>query len=248
MLLILANWIDEYIRAVGVLNYITLRAVLATLTALGIGLFLGPAVIRKLTAMKVGQAVRDDGPQTHLIKTGTPTMGGALILLSIGLTTLLWADLSNRFVWAVMIVTIGFGAVGWVDDYRKVVHQDPRGLPGRWKYFWQSVIGILAAIYLAFSVPAQSNAQALDLFIQWVSNGFSISCDTYTAIPTRAIATPTAIRLYVNKYTDTARATVTIRNIYFSIIHLDDNKSLVAYCETVGTAWDYTPEHDRHPA
>ena len=178
MLLILANWIDEYIRAVGVLNYITLRAVLATLTALGIGLFLGPAVIRKLTAMKVGQAVRDDGPQTHLIKTGTPTMGGALILLSIGLTTLLWADLSNRFVWAVMIVTIGFGAVGWVDDYRKVVHQDPRGLPGRWKYFWQSVIGILAAIYLAFSVPAQSNAQALDLFIQWVSNGFSISLPT----------------------------------------------------------------------
>lgn len=108
MLLILANWIDEYIRAAAVLNYITLRAVLATLTALGIGLFLGPAVIRKLTAMKVGQAVRDDGPQTHLIKTGTPTMGGALILLSIGLTTLLWADLSNRFVWAVMIVTIGF--------------------------------------------------------------------------------------------------------------------------------------------
>ena len=175
MLLIIADWLDQYIRAFNVLSYITLRAVLAALTALGIGLVLGPMVIRKLTAMKFGQAVRDDGPQTHLIKSGTPTMGGALILLAIGLTTFLWADLSNRFVWAVMLVTLGFGAVGWVDDYRKVVRQDPTGLPARWKYFWQSVIGVVAAVYLAFSVPAQSNAQALELFTQWVSNGFSIS-------------------------------------------------------------------------
>jgi phospho-N-acetylmuramoyl-pentapeptide-transferase len=174
MLLMLVQWLDDYIRVIGVLNYITLRSVLATLTALGIGLFLGPMVIRKLTAMKVGQAVRDDGPQTHLVKTGTPTMGGALILLSIGITTVLWADLSNRFVWAVILVTLGFGAVGWVDDYRKVVFQDPRGLASRWKYFWQSVIGIIAAVYLAFSVPAQSNEQALQLFMQWVSNGFSL--------------------------------------------------------------------------
>jgi phospho-N-acetylmuramoyl-pentapeptide-transferase len=174
MILWLVDWLDQYIRAITVLNYITLRAVFATLTALGIGLFLGPAVIRKLTLMKVGQAVRDDGPQTHLIKSGTPTMGGALILLAIGMTTLLWADLSNRFVWAVILVTMGFGAVGWVDDYRKVVNQDPKGLPARWKYFWQSLIGIVAAVYLAFSVPAQSNAQALELFIQWISNGFSI--------------------------------------------------------------------------
>jgi phospho-N-acetylmuramoyl-pentapeptide-transferase len=175
MLLIFADWLEHYIRAVSVLNYITLRAVLAALTALGIGLFLGPMVIRKLTRMKVGQAVRDDGPQTHLIKAGTPTMGGALILLSIGFTTVLWADLTNRFVWAVILVTMGFGAVGWVDDYRKVVNQDPKGLPGRWKYFWQSLIGIVAAIYLAFSVPAQSNAQAIDLFLQWINNGFSIT-------------------------------------------------------------------------
>ncbi len=175
MLLILADWLEQYIRAVNVLNYITLRAVLAALTALGIGLFLGPMVIRKLTEMKVGQAVRDDGPQTHLVKAGTPTMGGALILLSIGLTTLLWADLSNRFVWAVILVTMGFGAVGWVDDYRKVVYRDPTGLPGRWKYFWQSLIGVVAAVYLAFSVPAQSNAQAIELFLQWVNNGFSIT-------------------------------------------------------------------------
>jgi phospho-N-acetylmuramoyl-pentapeptide-transferase len=172
MFLILVNWLDDYIRAITVLNYITLRAVLATLTALAIGLILGPWVIRRLTQMKMGQAVRDDGPATHLVKSGTPTMGGALILLSLGVTTLLWADLSNRFVWAVILVTMGFGAVGWVDDYRKVVRQDPKGLPARWKYAWQSVIGVIAAIYLAFSVPAQSNAQALDLFLAWVQSGF----------------------------------------------------------------------------
>ena len=175
MLLMLADWLEQYIRAFNVFGYITLRAVLAAMTALGIGLFLGPTVIRKLTEMKVGQAVRDDGPQTHLVKSGTPTMGGALILLAIGTTTLLWADLSNRFVWAVILVTMGFGAVGWVDDYRKVVERDPRGLPARWKYFWQSLIGILAAIYLAFSVPATSNAQALELFGQWVSSGFTVT-------------------------------------------------------------------------
>ena len=175
MLLIFFDWLEQYVRAVGVFNYITLRAVMATLTALGIGLFLGPAVIRKLTELKVGQAVRDDGPQTHLVKTGTPTMGGALILLAIGITTILWADLSNRFVWVLIVVTMGFGAVGWVDDYRKVVNQDPRGLPARWKYFWQSLIGIVAAIYLAFSVPAQSNAQALELFTQWISSGFNMT-------------------------------------------------------------------------
>jgi phospho-N-acetylmuramoyl-pentapeptide-transferase len=175
MLLIFFDWLEQYVRAVSVFNYITLRAVMATLTALGLGLFLGPAVIRKLTELKVGQAVRDDGPQTHLVKTGTPTMGGALILLAIGITTILWADLSNRFIWVLILVTMGFGAVGWVDDYRKVVNQDPRGLPARWKYFWQSLIGIVAAIYLAFSVPAQSNAQALELFTQWVSSGFNMT-------------------------------------------------------------------------
>jgi len=175
MLLILADWLEQYIRAFNVLGYITLRAVFAALTALGIGLFFGPMVIRKLTEMKVGQAVRDDGPQTHLVKSGTPTMGGALILIAIVVATLLWADLTNRFVWAVLIVTIGFGAIGWVDDYRKVVDRDPTGLPARWKYLWQSVIGVLAAIYLVFSVAATSNAQAWDLFVQWISNGFSIA-------------------------------------------------------------------------
>jgi phospho-N-acetylmuramoyl-pentapeptide-transferase len=127
MLLELLQWLAQDIRAFNVFNYLTLRAVLAAATALAIGLAAGPWVIRKLTELKIGQAVRSDGPQTHLSKTGTPTMGGALILISIGVTTLLWADLSNRFVWVVLIVTVGFGWIGWVDDYRKVVHRNPKG-------------------------------------------------------------------------------------------------------------------------
>ncbi|MEY2777055.1 MAG: phospho-N-acetylmuramoyl-pentapeptide-transferase [Pseudomonadota bacterium] len=169
MLLFLIDLLQGYIKGLGVFGYLTLRAVMATLTALGLGLLLGPWVIRRLTALKIGQAVRTDGPQTHLVKAGTPTMGGALILLSIGVTTMLWADLSNRFVWIVLVVTLGLGAVGWVDDYRKVVYKDPKGLPGKWKYFWQSVIGIVAAVALVFSVSANSNAEAWTLFWSWVS-------------------------------------------------------------------------------
>ncbi|MEY3015710.1 MAG: phospho-N-acetylmuramoyl-pentapeptide-transferase [Burkholderiaceae bacterium] len=175
MLLALIDYLDTLIKGFGVFGYLTLRAVMATLTALLLGLVLGPWVIRKLSLLKIGQAVRDDGPQTHLIKAGTPTMGGALILLSIAVTTLLWADLSNRFVWIVLIVTMGLGAVGWVDDYRKVVYRDPKGLPAKWKYFWQSVIGLVAALWLVFSVSAPTNAAAWQLFIQWIQNGFVLS-------------------------------------------------------------------------
>ncbi len=174
MLLELAQWLARDVRGFSVFNYITLRAVLATLTALAIGLLAGPMLIRKLAELKIGQAVRDDGPRTHLAKTGTPTMGGALILVAIGTATLLWADLSNRFVWVVLIVTLGFGAIGWVDDWRKVVHRDPRGMPAREKFFWQSLIGLAAALWLAFAVPAQSNAQALEFFRQWIDAGFAL--------------------------------------------------------------------------
>ncbi len=158
MLLVLAQWLAKDIRAFNVFNYITLRAVLACLTALLITFLIGPLIIRKLTAYKVGQAVRDDGPQSHLTKAGTPTMGGALILAAITITVLLWGDLQNRLVWVVLWVTLGFGAIGWVDDYRKVVHRNPKGLPARWKFFWQSVIGVVAACFLAFytSLPAQT--------------------------------------------------------------------------------------------
>ena len=174
MLLELSRWLAEDIRAFGVFNYLTLRAVLACATALLVGLVAGPMVIRKLTQYKIGQSVRDDGPQTHLAKAGTPTMGGALVLIGIGISTLLWADLSNRFVWVVMIVTFGFGWIGWVDDYRKVVYRNPKGLPAKWKYFWQSVVGLISAFYLAFAVSAQSGQEVFDLFVQWVDSGFSM--------------------------------------------------------------------------
>ena len=175
MLLELAQWLAKDIRTFGVFNYITLRAVLSCLTALAISLIAGPYVIRKLTAYKIGQSVRDDGPKSHLTKAGTPTMGGALVLISILVTTLLWADLSNRFIWVVLLVTFGFGAIGWVDDYRKVVHRNPKGLPARTKFLWQSLIGLVAAVYLAFAVPAPNTAQIGELFMQWVNSGFAMN-------------------------------------------------------------------------
>ena len=174
MLLALANWLAPDVRTFNVFSYITLRAVLAAMTALVISFVVGPRMIRKLTQYKIGQAVRDDGPQSHLPKAGTPTMGGALILVSIAITTLLWADLRNRFVWVVLLVTLGFGAIGWIDDYRKVVYRNSKGLSMRAKFVAQSVIGLLAAIYLAFSVSAPSNTRFLQLFIAWLVSGFSL--------------------------------------------------------------------------
>ncbi len=174
MLLELAQWLAKDYRAFNVFNYITLRAVLATMTALTISFIAGPAFIRWLAAKKIGQSVRSDGPQTHLAKSGTPTMGGGLILISLTLSTLLWADLSNRFIWIVLIVTLGYGAVGWVDDWRKVVYRNPDGLSARAKYFWQSAIGIAAAIYIAFSISAPDNERVLRLFFQWVGSGFTL--------------------------------------------------------------------------
>ena len=174
MLVWLAQNFQQDFGFLRLFTFITFRAVFATLTALLIGMVAGPAVIRMLTRMKVGQAVRQDGPQSHLVKNGTPTMGGVLILIGIAVSTLLWADLSNRFVWIVLIVTMGFGAIGWVDDYRKVVHRDPEGMRSREKFFWQSLIGLVAAIYLAFSVSEVSNMKVLDLFVAWVRSGFSL--------------------------------------------------------------------------
>ncbi len=171
-------WLSQFYQAdfgpLRVFNFITFRAVFATMTALAIGLCAGPAVIRMLTRMKVGQAVRSDGPQTHLVKTGTPTMGGVLMLIAIAISIFLWADFSNRFIWPLLLVTFGFGAIGWVDDYRKVVNKDPEGMRSREKFFWQSLIGLAAALYLAFSVAAPSNSKVSDLFVEWVQSGFSM--------------------------------------------------------------------------
>jgi phospho-N-acetylmuramoyl-pentapeptide-transferase len=175
MLLYLSEWLGRDVRAFNVFTYITLRAVLGTMTALLISFVIGPKMIVWLARMKIGQAVRDDGPQTHLTKAGTPTMGGALILVSIAITTLLWADLDNRFVWVVLLVTLGFGAVGWVDDWRKVVYRNPKGLSARAKLAWQSLIGVVAAVYLAFSVSAPDNAKLLQLFVAWVQSGFALN-------------------------------------------------------------------------
>ncbi|WP_439892229.1 phospho-N-acetylmuramoyl-pentapeptide-transferase [Ralstonia sp. 25C] len=175
MLLALAQWLQNDYGFLRVFNYLTFRAVMASLTALVIGLGFGPAVIRRLTAMKVGQAVRTDGPQTHLVKAGTPTMGGVLVLIGIAVSTLLWADWGNRFIWIVLLVTLGYGAVGWVDDYRKVVHRDPKGMSSREKFFWQTLIGLFAAAYLAFSVSETSNMRVLELFMDWVRSGLSLN-------------------------------------------------------------------------
>ena len=174
MLVLLAERLEQYARAFNVFGYITLRAVLATMTALVISFVVGPRMIAWLTRMKIGQSVRDDGPQTHLAKAGTPTMGGALILVSIIVTTLLWGNLTNRFVWVVLLVTAGFGAIGWVDDWRKVVHRNPKGLSARTKFLWQSLIGLAAAVYLAFSVSAPDNIQFFNLLSAWVGSGFNI--------------------------------------------------------------------------
>ncbi|MCD6076271.1 MAG: mraY [Ramlibacter sp.] len=178
MLVSLAAWLQSHGSEFGflrVVQYLTFRAVMAAMTALLIGIVAGPWVIRRLTALKIGQPVREYAMQTHLAKSGTPTMGGVLILISIAVSTILWFDWTNRFVWIVMLVTLGFGAIGWVDDWRKVVNKDPEGMPSREKYFWQSVIGLIAALYLAFSVSETTNVRVLGLFYDWVRSGFDMN-------------------------------------------------------------------------
>jgi phospho-N-acetylmuramoyl-pentapeptide-transferase len=170
-------WLAQFSPDIGFLNvfrYITFRAVGACATALTLGLFFGPPVIAWLREMKVGQAVRTDGPQTHLSKSGTPTMGGVLVLISIGVATLLWMDLTNRFVWVVMIVTFGFGWIGWVDDYRKVVNKDPNGMRAKEKYAWQTLIGLAAAIYLAFTVSTPNVEKSFSLLVNWLASGMTM--------------------------------------------------------------------------
>src|SRR6476659_9158920 len=171
MLLSLASWLQTQgpeFAWLRVVQYITFRAVLAAMTALLIGIIAGPWVIRRLTALKIGQPVRGYAMQSHLVKSGTPTMGGVLILISIAGSPLLWFDWTNRCVWSVLVVTLGFGAIGWVDDWRKVVRKDPEGMRSREKYFWQSVIGLVAAAYLLFSISESSNWRVLELFYAWV--------------------------------------------------------------------------------
>ncbi|EAQ99028.1 phospho-N-acetylmuramoyl-pentapeptide-transferase [Congregibacter litoralis] len=159
MLMILADYLAQFESAFRVFQYLTLRGILAAGTALLISLLVGPVMIRRLSYYQVGQSVRSDGPESHLEKSGTPTMGGALILVAIAISTLLWADLSNAYVWVALLVTAAFGAVGWVDDYRKVVERNHRGLPARWKYLWQSVAGLSAAVFLFMTADSPVTTQ-----------------------------------------------------------------------------------------
>lgn len=169
MLLWLSEYLAQFYHPFHVFQYLTLRGILATLTALLISLLIGPHMINRLSFHQVGQNIRDDGPKSHLSKAGTPTMGGALILLSITLSTLLWSDWTNRYIWIVLAVTLGFGAIGWVDDYRKLILKNSRGLPARWKYFWQSVIGIFAAVLLYYIARSPVETSLLVPFLKQIA-------------------------------------------------------------------------------
>ncbi len=166
MLLALAEYLSQYYSAFNVFSYLTLRAILGILTALSIALLVGPFVIKKLSVRQIGQVVRNDGPESHLSKAGTPTMGGALILVAIAVSTLLWGDLTNHYVWVVLLVTLSFGIVGWIDDYKKVVHKNTKGLIARYKYFWQSIIGLVASIFLYISAQTPEETLLLIPFMK----------------------------------------------------------------------------------
>ena len=185
MLLELFRSMADAFPAFNVFNYLTLRAVLAALTAMAIGFALGPWMIARLKNLHFGQAVRTEGPKTHLVKDGTPTMGGALILFAITVSTLLWADLSNRFIWVVLFVTLGYGAIGWIDDYRKVVYHNPKGMSAREKFSWQSVIGLAAAFYLVFALSVPAGGTLTETIAGWVESGFplEISENLHLLIP-----------------------------------------------------------------
>ncbi|WP_119394033.1 phospho-N-acetylmuramoyl-pentapeptide-transferase [Salinibius halmophilus] len=189
----LSQWLSQFDPSFVSLQYVTLRAIFAALTALGVALVIGPGYISWLKHYQIGQAVRDDGPRSHLSKAGTPTMGGGLIILSIVVSALIWGDLTNIYLWLVLAVTIGFGAVGWVDDYRKVVEKNPRGLPAKWKYFWQSVVGLTVAVVL-FNIAKtpEETSLLIPLFKDlWIPLGFGFIIFTYFVI----VGTSNAVNL-----------------------------------------------------
>ncbi|EGL56122.1 phospho-N-acetylmuramoyl-pentapeptide-transferase [Methylophaga thalassica] len=166
MLLLLSDYLSQFYSGFSVFQYLTLRAILGVMTALGIALIIGPTMIRHLSFRQIGQVVRQDGPESHFSKKGTPTMGGALILVAIAVSTLLWADLSNRYIWVVLVITLAFGLIGFVDDYIKLVRQDPRGLISRYKYFWQSVFGGGAAVFLYMTTTVPAETQLIVPFVK----------------------------------------------------------------------------------
>jgi len=249
MLLWLADYLQQFYSGFNLFQYLTIRGILGVITAFLISLLLGPYMIRKLSVKQIGQTVRDDGPESHLIKAGTPTMGGALILAAIGISTILWADLENRFVWTSLLTTLAFGVVGWIDDYRKLVYKDPKGLASRWKYFWQSVIGLVAAIYLFES--AQSDVEitliipffknvAINmagwyiLFTYFVivgtSNAVNLTdgLDGLAILPTVLVAGALGVFAYLTGHVNFAE--------YLSIPYVPGTGELIIFCGTIAGA------------
>lgn len=249
MLMLLADFLTRYESFFGVFQYLTLRGILAAVTALLISLMVGPVMIRRLNHYQVGQTVRSDGPQTHLGKSGTPTMGGALILVGIAVSTLLWADLSNMYVWVALLVTGLFGAVGWVDDYRKVVERDSRGLPARWKYLWQSLIGLAAALFLYWVVDVPVTTQLYVPFFKDViielglvfillsyfvivgaSNAVNLTdgLDGLAILPTVLVGTALGLIAYLTGHVDFAD--------YLNIPYVAGSGELAVFCGAIAGA------------
>ena len=246
MLLLLTDWLAQHFSSFTVFSYLTLRGILGVLTALAISLMFGPLLIRTLKMKQIGQSVRDDGPQSHLSKAGTPTMGGALILLAIMISSLLWGDLTNRYVWVVLIVTFIFGAVGWVDDYRMVIEKNSRGLPARWKYFWQSVGGIGAAVFLYVTATSPVETQliipvfkdvAIEMGIFYIvftyfvivgsSNAVNLTdgLDGLAILPTVLVAGALAIFAYLSGHVQFAN--------YLNIPYLPGSGELIIICGSI---------------
>ena len=246
MLLLLSDYFSNYFNAIGVLEYLTLRGILGVITALCLSLFLGPIMIRFLKDKQIGQSIRDDGPQSHLSKAGTPTMGGAVILLSIGISTLLWADLTSRYVWIVLGVTFIFGAVGWVDDWRKVVEKNSVGLPGRWKYFWQSIGGFGAAIVLYTTAQSPAETQlivpffkdiAIDMGLFFIvftyfvivgtSNAVNLTdgLDGLAIMPTVMVAAGLGVFAYLSGHTEFAS--------YLNIPYIQGSGEMIIFCGAI---------------
>ncbi len=249
MLLWLTDWLGQYDSGFYVFRYLTLRTILGVLTALGISLLVGRPMIRWLSSYKVGQVVRNDGPESHFSKAGTPTMGGTLMLVSIGVATLLWADLHNRFVWVVLVTTMGFGTIGFVDDYRKLVLRDPKGLSGRWKYFWQTIVGLAAALYLYLSATTPSETALLVPYVKDVSiqlgplfvlfayfvivgtsNAVNLTdgLDGLAVVPTAMVAGGLGIMVYAAGHTEIAA--------YLRIPYVADVGEVVVLCGAIAGA------------
>jgi phospho-N-acetylmuramoyl-pentapeptide-transferase len=250
MLLWLFQTLGQNIRAFNVFNYLTLRAVLAVLTSMSISFVVGPWMINRLKILKFGQAVRDDGPQSHLVKAGTPTMGGALILVSVAIATLLWMDLTSRYVWIALLTTLGFGVIGWVDDFRKIVQKNPRGLIARWKYFWQSVFGIGAALAIVYTTNLPAQTELIVPFFKHVaiplgavgfmvltyfvivgsSNAVNLTdgLDGLAILPTVMVASALGIFAYV--------AGNAVFSKYLGLPHIPGAGELIVFCAAIAGA------------